>query len=129
MGVTPEDLKQVARKTEEMSFMELYRFVQKVESEGYDATHYRVDLHGKIAFPFVCIIMTFIGAGLAARGKVKEGLPISVSYGMGIAFLYWILFSFCMSLGYAAMLPSFLAAWAVNLISMCLAIYLLINAD
>ena len=82
--------------------------------------------------PFLALLESFssvIGAGLAARGKVKEGLPISVSYGMGIAFLYWILFSFCMSLGYAAMLPPFMAAWAVNLISMCLAIYLLINAD
>jgi lipopolysaccharide export system permease protein len=92
-------------------------------------THYRVDLHAKIAFPFVCVIMTLIGAGLAARGKIRDGLAISVTYGIGIAFVYWIVFSFCMSLGYAGMLPPLIAAWGVNFISIGLAGYLLINAD
>ncbi|KJS32105.1 MAG: hypothetical protein VR64_08315 [Desulfatitalea sp. BRH_c12] len=129
LGYAPEDLAQAAPKPEEMSFMQLHRYVTKVEAEGYDATHYRVDLHAKIAFPLVSLIMTFIGAGLAARGKIKEGLAGSVTYGLGIVFLYWISFSFCLSLGYAGMLPPIIAAWCVNVFSMSLAGYLLINAD
>jgi lipopolysaccharide export system permease protein len=126
---TPDDLARAAPRTEEMSFMQLRRLIARVASEGYDVTHYRVDLHGKIAFPFVCIILTLVGAGLAARGKIRDGLPISITYGIGIAFLYWIVFSFCISLGYAGMLPPLIAAWGVNFIAMCLAGYLLINAD
>ena len=125
----PEDLVQLAPKPEAMNIAQLYRYIQKVESEGYDATHYRVDLHAKFAFPVIALILTMIGAGLAARGKIKEALAGSVTYGLGIAFLYWIVFSFCLSLGYAGKLPPILAAWGVNLISTCVAGYLLLNAD
>ncbi|RJQ76873.1 MAG: LPS export ABC transporter permease LptG [Desulfobacteraceae bacterium] len=129
LGFAPEDLAQAAPKPEEMSFTQLYRYVRKVEAEGYDATHYRVDLQAKGAYPLIAMIMTLIGAGLAAGGKIKEGLAGSVAYGLGLAFLYWIAFSFCLSLGYAGMLPPIIAAWGVNLISMCLAGYLLIKAE
>jgi len=129
LGITPEDLEQVVPQTEEMGFFQLYRYVQKVETEGYDATHYKVDLQAKIAFPMACIIMTLMGAGLAAGGKIGSGMAISIIYGIGIAFLYWIFHSFCMSLGYAGKLPPFIGAWAVNFISLCAAVFLLVNAD
>lgn len=129
LGYSPEDLAYATPKPEEMSFLQLLRFIHKVEAEGYDATRYRVDLHAKCAFPFISLIMTLIGAGIAARGKVKAGLPSSVTFGLGIAFLYWIIYSFCLSLGYAGTLPPVIAAWGVNLIFVCLAGYLMINAD
>lgn len=129
LGFTPEDLASARPKPEEMSFLQLYRFIAKVEDEGYDATRYRVDLQAKISFPFISLIMTIIGAGLAARSKVKASLPGSITLGLGIAFLYWIAFSFCLSLGYAGALPPLIAAWGANLIFTCLAAYLMINAD
>jgi lipopolysaccharide export system permease protein len=124
-----EDLAQAAPQTEEMSFIALYRYAQKVAAEGYDATRYQVDLHAKIAFPFLCIILTLMGAGLAARGKIRDGLAISITYGIGIAFVYWIVFGFCLSMGYAGMLPPVIAAWGVNFVFLCLAGYLLLAAD
>ncbi len=129
LDFSPENLSQVVPRAEEMSFMQLYRYIKRVEAEGYDAGHYRVDLQAKVAFPFLCIIMSLMGAGLAARGKIREGLAISITYGIGIAFFYWIAFSFCVSLGYAGMLPPFVAAWGVNTIFVCFAAFLLLNAD
>jgi lipopolysaccharide export system permease protein len=129
LDFAPEDLVQLAPKPEAMSFVQLYRYVRKVEAEGYDATHYRVDLHAKVAFPAISLILALIGAGLAARGKIKEAVAGSVTYGLGLAFLYWIAFSFSLSLGYAGKLPPIVAAWGVNFISICVAGYLLVNAD
>jgi lipopolysaccharide export system permease protein len=129
LAFEPEDLAQAAPKPEEMSFAQLNRYIGKVEAEGYDATHYRVDLQAKAAFPLISLILTLIGAGLAARGKIKEGLAGSVTYGLGIAFLYWISFSFSLSLGYAGMLPPIVAAWGVHAFSLGVAGFLLINAD
>jgi len=125
----PDDLKQVIKKSEEMNFKELLKYIRKVEAEGYDATSYRVDLYGKTALPFVCIIMVLVGTGIGVREKVKEGLPISVTYGIGIAFLYWVFYSFCVSLGYGEMLPPFIAAWTANLLFLCGGIILLVNAE
>ena len=50
IGITPEDLEQVVPQTEEMGFLQLYRYVQKVEAEGYDATRYKVDLQARSLF-------------------------------------------------------------------------------
>lgn len=129
LSFTPDSLSQATPRAEEMSFMQLYHYIKRVEAEGYDAGQYRVDLHTKIAFPFLCIIMSLMGAGLAARGKIREGLAISITYGIGIAFFYWIVFSFCVSLGYAGMLPPLIAAWGVNIIFISFSAFLLLNAD
>ncbi|MBT9437745.1 MAG: LPS export ABC transporter permease LptG [Desulfobacterales bacterium] len=125
----PEDLKRIIKKSEEMSFNELFNYIKKVEAEGYEATIYRVDLYAKIAFPLVCLIVCIIGAGIAFKRKIKEGLPVNVACGIGIAFLYWILHSFCVSLGYGEMLSPLVAAWSANLIFLCSGIVILLNAD
>jgi lipopolysaccharide export system permease protein len=125
----PDDLQRIIKKSEEMNFNELFNYIRKVEAEGYEATIYRVDFYAKIAFPFVCLIMCIIGAGIAFKRKVKEGLPVNVAYGIGIAFLYWILHSLCVSLGYGEMLPPLVAAWSANLIFSCFGIVVLLNAD
>lgn len=125
----PEDLKRIIKKSEEMSFNELLNYIKKVEAEGYEATIYRVDLYAKIAFPFVCLIMCSIGAGIAFKRKNREGLPVNIACGIGIAFLYWIFYSFCLSLGYGEMLPPLIAAWSANLIFSCFGIVILLNAD
>ncbi len=125
----PDDLKQVMKKSEEMSFTELADYMHKVENEGYDATNYRVDLYAKIAFPFVCIIMSLVGVSIGIRRQIGDMLPFGVALGIGIAFLYWIFYSFCVSLGYGGMIPPMIAVWTANLIFLCLAILNLLYAD
>jgi len=115
----PENLKRVIKKSEEMGFKELIAYIKKVETEGYDATIYKVDLYAKAAFPLVCFIMCMVGAGIAFKGKDKKSLAVSIAYGIGIASLYWIFFSFCISLGHGEKLPPFIAAWAANLVFLC----------
>ncbi len=129
LDIVPEDLARVAKKSEEMGFAELYRYIRKVEAEGYDAVKYRTDLHAKFAFPLVCVIMSLAGIGIAVRGNLKDSLPISVAYGIGLAFLYWVFSSFCMSLGYGEMLPPWIAAWMANFLFLCFCGFLLLNAE
>jgi lipopolysaccharide export system permease protein len=129
LDLKPEDLDEVAKKSEEMGFFELMRYIAAVESEGYNASLYRVDLHSKIAFPIVCVLMTMIATAISIRRGLKDGLPVSISYGIGLAFLYHVLHSFCISLGYGEMLPPIIAAWSANIIFFCLGGYLLLNAE
>jgi lipopolysaccharide export system permease protein len=126
---SPEDLQRAVKKSEEMSFIELRDFTRKVEEEGYDATHYRVDLNAKIAFPFVCIIMSLLGIGISLKRISRDELSLKIAIGVGVAFLYWILYSFCISLGYGERLPPAVAAWAANFIFLCLAVFNLVTAD
>ncbi len=129
LPLTPEDLAGVVKSSEEMNFLELREYVREVEAGGYDATRYRVDLHAKVAFPLICLILGFLGVGMAARTGLREGMPLAVASGLGLGFLYWVLHSFNLSLGYGGMLPAPVAAWAANFVFACLAGYLLAGAE
>jgi len=129
LDVKPEDIGQMAKKSEEMSFLELKQYVAKVKNEGYDATTYLVDLHGKIAFPFICIIMALTGAATGMKSFAKENIPMAVTIGIIISFMYWFFHGFFMSLGYGRALPPFMAAWTTNFIFFCSGSLYLINTE
>jgi len=119
LSIQPNDLKKVIKKAEEMSFRELLTYIRRIEAEGYDASAYRVDLHAKIAFPFVCIVMSLLGLAIGASGRLGKGLAGGIASGIGVAFLFWIFYSFCLSLGHGEVLPPWVAAWAANVIFLC----------
>jgi len=129
LDILPEELKRVMKKSSEMGFTELLSYIRKVGDEGYDATKYRVDLHAKIAFPFACIIMSFIGVGVALKSKQHKSIPSIVTMGIGISFFYWVLYSFCLPLGYGEILPPIVAAWAANIIFLCFGLYMILNIE
>ncbi len=129
LAFKPDDLGDISKKSNEMSFFELRKYVKKVEQEGYDATTYKVDMNGKIAFPFICIIMVLTGAATGMRSFVKSNLPAGIAMGVIIAFSYWIMYGFCLSLGYGGILPPFLSAWAANVFFLCVGILYLINTE
>jgi lipopolysaccharide export system permease protein len=129
IDILPEDLKRVFTKSEEMNVAELFSYIREVESEGYDATAFRVDLHARFALPVLSIIVCIIGIGIAVKRKGREGPSISIAYGAVMIFLYWVLHSFCLSLGYGGLLPPIVAAWISNIIFSCYAVLNLINAE
>ncbi len=121
IDLNPEDLAQAAKRSDEMGLAELGRHIEKVEREGYGAARFRVDYHSKIATPFVCLFLSLLGPAIALRGKLREGMPVSITYGLGITFLFWIFNSLCLALGYAEILPPVVAAWIANLVFSCVA--------
>jgi len=121
---TPSDFQVIQKDSEQMGYFELRKYVQKIRSEGYDATRYLVDLHGKIAFPFVCVLLAIIGTSFSLKTERSGGLAGSIFAGLIIGFSYWILFAFAMSLGRSGSLPPILAAWLANLIFGLSALYL-----
>lgn len=129
IGLVPEDLTRVVKKSEAMGFSELRSYIHRIESEGYSSTSYKVDLYGKTAFPFICVIMSLMGTGLSMRRRIGENMAIGITSGIGIAFLYWVSYTFCLSLGYGEMLPPVIAAWTANLIFTAMGILLLLYAE
>ena len=125
----PEDLQRAAKKSEEMSSQELYHYVQDVEAEGYDATPYRVDFHGKFALPVACLILCIIGTGITLKNNNRQSLAVAIIYGIAVVFLYWISQSFCLSLGHGGILSPVIAAWTANFIFACFAGINLLNAE
>lgn len=116
LDLLPEDLVRASESTAEMGFAELLDKIRQIEGQGYGVASYRVDLHAKLAFPFVCLLMSLIGASLGVLGKTRGGITANAAYGVGASFAYWIFHSFCISLGYGGVLPPVVAAWAANMV-------------
>jgi lipopolysaccharide export system permease protein len=129
LSFEPMDLKRVVKNSDEMSLLELADYIQTAESEGYDATSFRVDWHAKVAYPLVCVILSIIAVSIAGRGRRGENFAIMVVTGIGLAFCFWVLQGFSLSLGYADMLPPLVAAWLPNVIYFFTAAVLLLRAE
>jgi lipopolysaccharide export system permease protein len=112
----PSDFMTVQKSTEEMDLVELNRFIKKTSSEGYDTTKDRTDMHGKIAFPLVSVILAILGISFSLRSERSGGIAQSIGTGIIIGFSYWIVFAFAISLGRSGTIPPVAAAWAANFI-------------
>ena len=112
----PADFQVVQKDVEAMGYFELKRYIQKLQSEGYDARQYLVDLHGKIAFPLVSIILAVIGISFSLRSERSGGIAQGIGAGLLIGFSYWLVYAFGMSLGRSGTLPPIVAAWFANIL-------------
>jgi lipopolysaccharide export system permease protein len=112
---TPEDFARVARAPEEMSYAQLRRYIQRLDSSGVSVSRYRVDLHAKVATAFASMIMACIGVSFGLRTG-KAGVMPWVGACIPTGFLYWLLLVLGFQLGRGGALPPPVAAWLPNLV-------------
>ncbi|MBN1880985.1 MAG: LPS export ABC transporter permease LptG [Deltaproteobacteria bacterium] len=117
LSETPDDFMIVfAENTDQMSYRELKQYIAKLNADGYETTKYQVDLMSKLAYPFANFIMVLISVPFAIIIGRRGGISASVVVAFAIAFLYWVTYSICVSLGNAGTLPPILAAWTANIL-------------
>jgi len=112
----PETFRSIQQEIENLGYFDLRKYVGKIASEGYDTTKYEVILAGKIAFPFVMVLMIFIGISFSLRSERGGGVMQSIAVGIVIGFSYWIVHALFMATGQSGRLPPFVAAWAANIL-------------
>jgi LPS export ABC transporter permease LptG len=113
---TPDDLKLLARDAEEFSYFELQRQIVDMRNKGIDTMAYEVDLQTKLALPFIAPLMVFLAIPFALKRQLSSSLSLSFGIAMIIAFGYWVLVAFCVSLGHSGAMPSLVSAWLPNFI-------------
>jgi lipopolysaccharide export system permease protein len=115
MTERPEDFVNLERKVTEMNGYELYRYINRLERDGYDSRPYWVELHGRIAISLTPLIVTLIGGSLILWQE-KSNIPMGIALGIALVFIYWLMYSFFLSLGQVGKMPIVLAAWLANII-------------
>lgn len=120
----PEDFRDLEKKVAEMDQTELYRYVQRLERDGYKATPYRVDLYSRFSMALAPLILIMLGLALALRHE-KIHIAAMVSGGLGLMFAYWLFFGFCVSFGQAGRWPVLLAVFLPHLAFGALAVPML----
>jgi len=98
-----------------LGFADLKSHIAALDSLGLDVSRLSVQLHRKVAFPSVTLVMTLIGipfAFIVGRRGALYGIGISIV----VAIVYWSCLGIFEALGNNARLPAVLAAWAPNLL-------------
>ena len=125
----PEDF---VRQGSEVGFMNSRQLKDHIEHlRGANkklAQKLSVDLHYKIAFPFVSFIVMLIGAPLAMRTS-RGGAVMGVGVSFALVFLYYGIASTCLALGKGDYLPPAFAAWFGNLLFAAVGLYLIKNTS
>lgn len=114
LDLEPDLLKRVMRRPEEMGAFELWELIAEAEAEGYHADGYRVDFHAKFAQPAGLLLVLAAASPISLRRRTRDSIVLLLAAGGGVFFLYFVLHSFCVSVGYGGGLPPALAAWAAN---------------
>ncbi|MDH4101507.1 MAG: LPS export ABC transporter permease LptG [Nitrospirota bacterium] len=112
----PEQIATGASMTKNLGFFDLLSYIKTIEEEGYNAVKYRVELFGKLTFPFATLIMVIIGIPFALKAGRHSGIASGVGISVIIAFFYWILFAVTRSLGLGGVIPPAFAAAFPNIV-------------
>ena len=121
----PKDFLKVEDRADFMNYHQLKDYIHRLSgAEGPTTRKLRVDLHYKLSFPFISLIIMLIGVPFALvsrRGGALSGVGIC----LGISFSYYGVSALSIALGKGGMLPAALSAWLANILFGALGIILI----
>lgn len=124
-----EDFLEVFREPEELSYAVLSDRIDALTRKGIDASSYLVDLHLKLAIPFMSFVLAALAIPIAARPQRHTSVALTLGVGIVVGFSYWLVLAFSLSLGHSGAIPPLVAAWAANGICLLGALFLFLSVE
>jgi lipopolysaccharide export system permease protein len=125
----PVDFLKMQKEPEEMTLIELLKYVRQLEKNGSDDHKELVELHHKIVVPFGCLIMAVLGVPWGWSMGKHSGVVISILICVLVAFIYLGGLEIARGLGNQGILSPFLSMWLINMIFCVLGPVLLLRKD
>jgi lipopolysaccharide export LptBFGC system permease protein LptF len=116
------------KDSDTLRFAELHAQIRALEARGLDVAKPRVQLHRKLAFPQVALVMTLIGIPFAFS-VARRGALFGIGVAIVIAIVYWASLGVFEALGNNSLLPPPLAAWTPNLLFGAVGAWLMLNLE
>lgn len=121
----PKDFLKRESSAEFMSYRKLSAYIKKLSGSGAKIVQkLKVQLYYKISFPFVSLVIIFLGMpfALSAQGR---GNIANIGLCILIAFFYYSVEALSLALGKGGTFPPFLSAWFANILFGTVAILLM----
>ncbi len=109
-----------------MTFSDLRAYIDSMRGSGLNVLPQMVDLHRKIAFPLVTLVMTLLAVPFAVLTG-RRGALYGIGVGIVFAIVYWTANNAFGAVGAAGLMAPALAAWAPNLLFGAGAAFLLLT--
>lgn len=116
LPVEPQKLQRDLRRPGELALKELRELIDRGERSGIDSLPYKVEFHGKIAYPFAAFVVSLIGLKFGYRSERTTETAKGVLLAVIIGISYWFILSAGRALGLRGTIPAVVAAWLPNVV-------------
>src|SRR5207302_7211420 len=128
LSETPAYFKKEVKQYNEMNYEELRSYIRGLQQSGFDVVRLRVQLHKKLSYPLITLIMAILAIPFSLSTG-KKGAITGVAVAVGIAAFYIVVTRFFEAMGDQTLLPSALAAWSPDLIFFLVGGYLILKVQ
>ncbi|HLF63733.1 MAG TPA: LptF/LptG family permease [Saprospiraceae bacterium] len=129
LNLEPRDFVRYINQAEMMTTPEIREFIAYERSKGLGtAQQMQSEVHRRSADPFTILVLTIIGAAVAAR-KVRGGVGVHLALGICIGALYILFSRFAMTFASQLEINPGLAIWLPNFLFTVIAIWLVLRAQ
>lgn len=111
----PKIFREEMKKPEEMNFIELHGYYNRLEKAGFKNIKYMIRLYEKITYPIINFVMMIFGLALSLNTRLGGGIR-AAGLGIIIIVLYWLVHSISITLGNTNTIPPWSAPWVGPLI-------------
>ncbi len=122
----PSYFKKEVKQYTEMNYEELRRYIRDLQQSGFDVVRLRVQLHQKLSYPLITLIMAVLAVPFALTAE-KKGAVTGVAVAVLIAVFYTVVSRLFEAMGNLSQLPPGLAAWSPDLIFVLVGGYLILK--
>jgi LPS export ABC transporter permease LptG/LPS export ABC transporter permease LptF len=122
----PSYFKKEVKTSEQMSALELRRYIDELSQSGFDVVRLSVQLYRKFSYPLIAFVVALIAIPFSFS-MGRKGALSSVALSIGIAIVYWSTSSLFEAMGNLSQLPPAVAAWAPDLLFGLAGVFLLLR--
>ena len=118
----------LAGDSELMTFHDIRAYSRRRLQQGSaQAARLKTDYYGRIAFPFVTVVMVLVGIALSLRrsGTRGGGMAMGIGQALAVGFCFWTMHSIAIALGRGGALTPLIAAWMGNILFLSFGLYLM----
>jgi len=122
----PAYFKKEVKPSEQMSALELRRYIADLSQSGFDVVRLSVQFYRKFSYPLIAFVVTLIGIPFSFTMGGKGALT-GIALSIGIAIVYWSTSSLFEAMGNLSQLPPAMAAWSPDILFGLAGTYLLLR--
>ncbi|HVB29524.1 MAG TPA: LPS export ABC transporter permease LptF [Terriglobia bacterium] len=126
LNEAPSYFKKEVKPSEQMSVLELRRYIQGLKQSGFDVVRLSVAFYRKFSYPLIAFVVTLIAIPFSFSTGSRGALA-GIAMSIGIAIVYWSVSSLFEAMGNLSQIPPALAAWSPDVLFTLGGIYLLMR--
>jgi lipopolysaccharide export system permease protein len=125
---SPEELTKSKRNPMNLSLLDLFRYIKKLDRSGQKSNTERIELLERISYPFVSAIILLFGCPLALEVK-RRGLLFGFGLGTLSAFTFWGIIQLFKELGIKGNLSPSLSILIPDVLFLTIGLYLMLKKE